>query len=160
MPSALTPIAWQSLGSTTATVTFSSIPGTYRDLYLVISATSGYRYTGITMNSDTGTNYSNVWALGDGSAATSSSNSSSAFYIGAGGTTSVANLVIINIMDYSATDKHKSVLVRNNISDAQTWMSAHRWANTAAVTRLDIVPSGAALGFAAGSTFALYGVSA
>jgi len=64
-------IASNTLGSGTATVTFSSIPGTYTDLILVcgLPATGtannsdGLRFQ---LNSDTGSNYSATWLTNSG----------------------------------------------------------------------------------------------
>jgi len=59
MPTTYEPIATTTLSTATASVTFSSISGTYTDLRLVIfalGATSDYPY--VEINSDTGTNYS------------------------------------------------------------------------------------------------------
>jgi len=65
-----------------------------------------------------------------------------------------------SIMDYSATDKHKSTLIRSRSSrdngDTDTTAGAGRWANTNAVNQIKFyLTSGS---FAAGSTFSLYGV--
>ena len=60
-------------------------------------------------------------------------------------------------MDYSATDKHKTTLVRNDQSGV-TGMWAGRWANTAAINRLDII--GANGTFPIGTTLNLYGIVA
>jgi hypothetical protein len=76
-----------------------------------------------------------------------------------------ANLspIIIQVMDYSATDKHKSVLVRAN-SDAPSQNGvvaavAGRWASTSAVTSVVLLPE-VGPNFASGSTFNLFGVIA
>jgi hypothetical protein len=57
-------IAEQTLGTAAASVTFSSIPGTYTDLVLVISAqdTTNNSFA-LICNSDTGTNYSRTRLL-------------------------------------------------------------------------------------------------
>ena len=58
-----TPIATQTPGSNTASISFSSIPGTYTDLVLVIdnafTASGGYSYS-LSFNDDTASNYSNT----------------------------------------------------------------------------------------------------
>jgi hypothetical protein len=64
---------------------------------------------------------------------------------------------ILQIMDYSATDKHKSALTRTtHTSQSVVEALASRWANTAAITSLAV--SGGT--FNVGSTFALYGIVA
>ena len=66
-----TPITSNTLTSATASVTFSSISGTYTDLVLVVSAQSASTNVDLAMrfNSDSGTNYSNTRLYGTGSAA-------------------------------------------------------------------------------------------
>jgi len=72
-------IASQTLGSTAATINFTSIPATYTDLRVVISGIQSSNYLAPTMilNSDSGTNYSNTKIKGNGSAASSSRNTNS-----------------------------------------------------------------------------------
>jgi hypothetical protein len=73
-------------------------------------------------------------------------------------TTTNASNSITQIMDYSATDKHKTTLVRsNNAADATEAMTG-RYASTTAVTSIEIGLDGS-LSFASGSTFSLYGVA-
>jgi hypothetical protein len=62
-------------------------------------------------------------------------------------------------MDYSATDKHKTVLARHNNSAGEVSMSAGRWASNTAINSisLKVLPSGS---FNSGATFSLYGVIA
>jgi hypothetical protein len=66
-----------------------------------------------------------------------------------------------SIMDYSATDKHKSTLIRSRSSrdngDTDTTAGAGRWANTAAVNSLRFYLTGGS--FAAGSNFQIYGIA-
>jgi len=70
--STYTPIATQILSSTTASVTFGSIPTFYTDLVLVINGghNSGLGYgINIQFNNDTGSNYSSTVIRGNGSIA-------------------------------------------------------------------------------------------
>jgi len=149
-----------TLTSSASSVTFSSIDQSYGDLILTVDAANdaGKRPTDLNFNSDTGSNYSYVYALGYSSFALSSSNTSQGrirlVESGRTGTT-FGTLLLFNIMDYAATDKHKSVLARGNSDSRQAvGMEAHRWASTAAITSLDVKPSSG--NFIAGSTFTLY----
>ncbi len=155
-----TPLANVTLGSATGSVTFSSIPATYRDLILVTNATSlvGGPFAFLRFNGDTGSNYNYVFMYGDGSSAVSSVTSSSTQ--GFIGNTDAAgiNTTITQIMDYSATDKHKSYLARNGRAGGLVIATAGRWANTNAVTSMSVTVSTST--FAIGSTFSLYGVIA
>jgi hypothetical protein len=143
-------------------VTFSSISQAYRDLVIVIQAnTSPADYAIIRFNSDTGSNYNFVGMYGDGVARQSAAYPNGTFgYIDAWGaySTTIKSSDVINIFDYSTTDKHKSFLVRRDQPDNGTQASAQRWASTAAITTILVKPSTA--NWSAGSTFALYGVSA
>ena len=160
-----TAIASQTLGSSASSVTFSSIPGTFRDLVLVADAgASGSTYLGMRLNGDTGSNYPQVTMSGNGSQ--TSSQSATRTNIGEMGldwglTASTRANHIFQIMDYSVTDKHKSVLHRRNNDGIEVLALAARWANTSAVTSITLLTiGGAAQTFNAGSTFSLYGVSA
>jgi hypothetical protein len=67
---------------------------------------------------------------------------------------------IVQIMDYSATDKHKTSLVRSNQpSDQGAWAIANRWASNTAVNSITIDPTGSNT-ITSGTTLALYGVIA
>ena len=156
-----TPLANITLGSTATSVTFTSISATYRDLVLVVNAAwpvNSSAQMRFEFNSDTtSTNYNRISMYGDGSTTYSASSNGNSFPGTSWGYGSPAPLwnVVANFMDYSATDKHKSYLVRTN--DAANLVSANalRWSNTAAITSL-AVKGGT---FAAGSTFALYGIA-
>lgn len=161
-----TALANITLGSSASTVTFSSIPATYRDLVLVCSAavTSTGDTIRLRFNGDTGNNYNWVFMNGTGSVASSSSQSNQAqldFTASVGLPTVVGRYnTILQIMDYSATDKHKTTLSRTNQNE-DTYPGvtglAGRWASTSAVTSMVIFPS--TFSFIAGSTFALYGIA-
>ena len=152
-----TPLANITLGSTASSVTFSSISGSYRDLVLVISgSSSALRGVALSFNGDTAGNYNYVYMSGDGSSTYSGSAANQTPQnIGVTGT--VIGIITLNVMDYSQTDKHKTWLSRSNVSNSEVEARAGRWASTSAITSLVATSSGS---FAAGSTFALYGVSA
>ncbi len=145
-----------TLGASASTVTFSSIAGTYRDLYLVIAGnvTTSAAGVNLRLNGDTTTtNYSTVTAQGDGSTATTSS--SNTFGLGSLSTTQGA--ITATFFDYAQTNKHKGYLVQVDRFDSAAQTRAGSWANTAAVTSLAVVA--AANAFAADTTFTLYGVN-
>jgi hypothetical protein len=163
MATAMKPLANITLGSAASSVTFSSIVGTYRDLVLVVQAgvTSGPTNFRITVNGDSGGNYSVIGFRGNGSSANSyAASGMSIFWASYYDNVPSANTFNsqVNFMDYSATDKHKAVLVRSGDASLDTQGQAMRWANTAAITSLQCVPGSST--WLAGSTFALYGVSA
>jgi hypothetical protein len=150
-----TPLATVTLGSSAASVTFSSIPATYRDLILIVNGTAsaGQNIKGIFNSDSTASNYSRVTAYGDGSStASGSANDNSFLYF-----QTSQSIITCQVMDYSATDKHKSVLVRTSNSSLAE-MTAARWANTAAITSFQILTTTGT--FSTGTTFSLYGVIA
>ena len=106
------------------------------------------------LNSDTGNNYNWVTMRGDGSSPSSTSGASTVAATGRGYTDK--GTTIVSFFDYAATDKHKSYLVRTDTAAVGTEARAQRWANTAAVTSLEI--NGVTQTFNAGSTFSLYGL--
>jgi len=146
-----------TLASSASSVTFTSIDQSYGDLVVVIdskgtSTTAIYSY----YNSDfTNANYSyvNMTTLG----ASPSSNTASNPFVGFEGSSLGQSLSLLHIMDYSATDKHKSYLCRNNLPDLLTQAIAGRWSNSSAVSSVTLQLSSGNL--VSGSTFYLYGIA-
>jgi hypothetical protein len=162
MTATYTSLANVTLGAAASSVTFSSIPATYRDLICVVVAAGSTTLQGrIRLNGDTGSNYNYVRMSGNGTATsgTSAATQTTGFLSAiAEATTTGALQMNINIMDYSATNKHKPILARANQAANGTDAIFNRWANTAAVTSVQILTSTG--NWAAGSTFALYGIVA
>ena len=145
-----------TLTTSSASVTFSSISSGYKDLAIVVETTlTGSASINFRLNNDSGSNYSFVLMRGNGSAADSGTTSSGTQ--GTFGYSVGKSLVRIDLLDYSATDKHKPLLSR---LDNSTYAFAHanRWADTSAVNRIDFILTGGE-SFAAGSTFRLLGVN-
>jgi hypothetical protein len=146
------------LANSASSVNFSSIPGTYRDLVLIVNCIpSSNAAPRLFFNSDTTSgNYFYITAYGTGSATASFSGTGP---VGFGNLYSgTQNLLRFNMMDYSAADKHKHVLTRGDTSANLTEMVGARWANTAPITSISCQLSTGS--FNAGSTFHLYGVNA
>jgi hypothetical protein len=161
MASALTPLANLTIsGSSTASVTFSSISSAYRDLMLVVSGTNSVDANlYFRLNGDSGSNYNATGMSGNGSSASPQGGNYSGIFFNANARigTSAANFKL-DFLDYSATDKHKTVLYLADRSDSATERWVSRWSNTAAISSIvGTVTSG---NLVAGTTFALYGVSA
>ena len=155
-----TPLATVTLGSSASSVTFSSIPATYRDLVLVFQSaiTSGSVGIKMNFNSDTGSNYSTVRMYGSGSTTASDVNGDGTADIDVGYYGTSLSHTEIQIMDYSATDKHKIVLGRLTLtSTGYVTAEAARWANTSAITSIVLQPRSST--FVAGGTFNLYGIA-
>ena len=157
------PLQTITLSSSASSVVFASIPSTYRDLVLVANytvasaANSGKAY----LNTDTSSSsiYTGVRMKGYGSGSGSSNTNGNAIRWEIQTTDPV--ILQMQIMDYSATDKHKTILVRADSGSTQTYAGteagASRWARTDAVDTITL-----ALGtdFQSGSTFSLFGIEA
>jgi hypothetical protein len=152
--SAIELINTQILGSATASVTFSSIPQTYKHLQIRIfskdSSTNGY--TVMTWNSNN-TNFFGESLYAGGNA--------QSFYFGGAMTVSPSNNVeysgtLIDILDYTATNKFKFSRSLGGSTYNSMWLSgATTIADYAAITTLTF--TGAST-YTAGSRFSLYGV--
>jgi hypothetical protein len=148
-----TALATTTLGSTASSVTFSSISGSYRDLVLVINGgVTGNADFFVRLNSDTG-NASGVYMYGNGSSAASFTEATPVWTMWTSGRIYNA---IFQVMDYPATDKHKTILGRVNAAEGITVAGAVRWASTSAVTSLQVATGANAM--TSGTTLSLYGV--
>ena len=163
--STYTPIATNTLGSATASVTFSAISGSYTDLVLVIQCgVSTTNYLQIQLNSDTTmTNYSATWMEGDGSSASTGrySGATGGYNLGGATTnTTLENMSIVHFQNYSNSTTYKTWVVRNDRASRSAHTAVGLWRNTAAITSILIKPYNGAYNLASGSTFTLYGIAA
>jgi hypothetical protein len=155
MPSTYTPIATQTLGSTQATVTFSSIPSTYTDLVLVSNILDPNGYAILRYNTDSGNNYSRTWMYGNGTTAASNRGSNiSGLDLKAQSSGSEFAPTITHIMNYSNTTTNKTTLIRQAFS-GEVAAYVGLWRNTAAISTITITNS-----LQTGCTFTLYGIKA
>lgn len=152
-------------------ISFSNISQLYKDLVLVATLRSTRNaptdVPAVRINGDTGQNYPWVNITGSGSTTGSSSNTLNTYLPGIETPAATAGsddfgIVQWNFMDYSATDKRKAVFVKGGIGTGggiiQTYGAS--WANTAAITQIDInYPYNSGL-VSGGSSLALYGVNA
>lgn len=146
----------QTLGSATATVTFSSIPATFTDLILVIRATTISANYNMRFNGDTASNYSFTSLWGDGASA-ASYRSNNNTVIGLTYTSSGAPMSKIQIQDYANTTTYKTALNRQDDSVNATGAAVGLWRSTAAINSISIVSPGT---IPSGTTFKLYGIQA
>jgi len=148
-------IASTTLATASPSVVFGSLPQGYRDLIFVFKGAQNASSTSYLMrfNSDSASNYSYVLMSGSGSGTTAASGTFTGVAPGVIGTGQVN--IVYQVMDYSATDKHKTVLTRTDDPGTQTVAWASRWANTAAITSVAIVSGNQ---FIAGTTVSMYGV--
>jgi len=160
--STYTPIASQTLGSATSTVTFSSIPQNYTDL-VIIGAVKNTANNGdevaFQLNGDTTSSYSRTRLFGDGSSAASGRASNQTKGALAINSTAQFSTVIANFQNYSNGATFKTVLSRG--SDASNYVSSYvsLWRNTSPITQITLLPDSGTT-FTSGSTFTIYGVAA
>ena len=151
-----------------ATMAFSSIPSTYTDLVLLVSARTdeagaNWSQSNITFNGSA-TGYTNRYLLGTGSATSSGTVGTTFVYggrgTGAGATASTFGNSFVYIPNYAGSN-NKSVstddVTENNATAALAFLSAGLWSNSAAINSITITASGC--NFVQYSTAYLYGIS-
>jgi hypothetical protein len=152
-----------------ASVTFSSIPSTYKHLQVrILSRTtrSDASVDGIYLriNGDTGSNYSWHYLQGDGSSASATGGANSGAivgsYNGADALTgaNIFSASIFDILDYANTNKYKTtrgLFGYDSNGAGAILLNSGSWRNTAAITSLTFSAEGT---FVSGSKFALYGI--
>lgn len=160
MPATYEPIATTTLGSSSSTVTFSSIPGTYTDLILIGDYSSAAATSVvINFNGDSGSNYSYTYLAGSGGGSGSGRNSNATNTGISYETTANARVsVIVNLNNYSNSTTYKTILVRSNPTATQVNASANLWRSTSAIT--SFVLTSLSGNFNSGSVFTIYGIKA
>ena len=157
-------IATTTLGTATASITFSSIPATYTHLQIrALTSNASYSTSSASLylNSDTTAgNYRNHYLFGSGSSAAAGTDGNSAGngMMGSGMSTGPAAWVI-DLLDYKDTNKYKTIRLLNGWDangSGYVWFGSNLWMNTAAVSTFTIT-AGAGT-FAQYSSFALYGI--
>lgn len=160
--SAYTPLANITLSSNTASVTFSSISQAYKDLIIIMNySTTASTGPVVTFNGSS-SGYTYVVADGNGTGTSSYQVTGDAYFpidSNTGSDTAIQN-AIINILDYSVTDKYKPCSVRRNKANARVNMAAWTWQSTSAITSITLNSFANTGIWASGTSFALYGVSA
>ena len=151
------PLQTITLGSAASSVTFASIPQTYRDLVVSIGGTSsGGSSPSLRFNGDSGTNYTIIRMYA--TPATSASQSFTAAYGSIGFMNTEQSTVLASIFDYSASDKHTTVLSRGGNTDTIR-AEGFRWANTSPITSVNVGFDGAQT-YSVGTVISLYGIEA
>ena len=166
-----------TLGSSASSISFTSIPSTYKHLQIRLMGQSdratvardGLR---MRLNSDTGSNYAWHWLQGDGSSASATATTSTDKIItgevcttaGPGGVTFAAG--VIDLLDYTSTSKNKTV--RFLVGDETNGVIAGTpnpltfgsgvWLNSGtAVSTITFTPNNGT-NFTTNTRFALYGI--
>ena len=157
-------IATVTASGSQSTITFSSIPSTYKSLQIRVLATdASASITDITFNGDTGSNYAWHRLYGNGTSAVAQ---------GTGTTTRINNSLIASgvancyavgiydIVDYANTSKYKTTRSfwgndSNGSATGYVTLISGLWQSTAAVSSITFT---CGANYTAGSTFALYGI--
>lgn len=148
-------ISNQTLVATAASVTFSAIPGTYRELWLTINTLSSAAAAArLRFNGDTGANYSHDRVNRFGS-----SSANGATSIDVGSVDTVAGAIRVEIPNYSGATITKGLCGNGYVLSGGTPVAEYcggTWNNTAAITSITLFPSTGV--FSVGASFSLYGV--
>ena len=157
-------LATVTLGSTQTSITFSSIPSTYTHLQVrALTVTNVPSGSGVMyFNGDsTNTNYHNHYLYGSGTSAAANDGGNHSYvpeFVGGGATTS-PGASIIDILDYTNTNKYKTTRELGGYDangSGYITLSSNLWMNNAAITSISFNITS----WLAGTSFALYGVKA
>lgn len=172
--------SYESIASATGTgssptITFSSIPSTYKHLQIrgIYRDTRTVNTVDVPIclrfNSDSGANYISHQLTGNGSAASAASSGTGDDKINIynagvtdGTTAGIVGASIIDIIDYASTTKNKTVRGfaggdgNTASTDFKISLSSGLWLSTSAVTSITVF--GTAANFTTLTTFALYGI--
>ena len=162
--------AFESIASATpnsASVSFTSIPGTYQHLQIRIMGRRNQATTNssdfLRFNSDAGSNYTYHYLEGDGTTANASGGTGNQQVLINNvltGTSSAANtfgVEIINIHNYASTTQYKTVRYfggHDQNGSGRVNLGSALWLSTSAITRIDFD----LITYINGSVFSLYGI--
>jgi hypothetical protein len=152
------------------TITFSSIPATYKHLQIRCLArdtnvNNDFSDIRIRLNSDTATNYTRHLLKGDGTTVTGTGSITQTSMIVNGAarqdasTANIFGVSIIDFIDYASSTKNKTMraFAGNDVNGSGgVNLSSALWLNTNAITTIDLFTN--AGNWTTTSTFALYGI--
>ena len=135
-------IATQTVGAGGASsITFSSIPNTYKHLQIRLFALNSTWCT-VRFNSDTGSNYAGHELRGDGSTVYAGGGNNTQIYAGLGsGNVSDPSVFVMDILDYANTNKYKTMRTLTG-GDANgsgyIQLTSGLWMNTTAISTISL----------------------
>jgi hypothetical protein len=148
-----------------STITFSSIPSTYKHLQIRAIAKSAGAFTQgrVKVNSDTSSVYTLHQITGNGSTVTSNGYANEAgpvtIPIRMPDTASIFGVIVMDILDYQNTNKFKTIRTLGGADlngSGSMILSSNLFRSTSAISQLDFDGNGE--NFAQYSQFALYGI--
>jgi hypothetical protein len=173
MATTFTKIAAVTVGSGgAATIDFSSIPSTYTDLTIKLTARSSLTQSGINIrfNSDSGANYSWRRLIGSGSATFSDSNvtygspfntyiylSYNALSTYTANTFASADLYVPNYAGSNSKSFSADMVNENNATEAYAALTAGLWSSSSVVNAISLEAASGT--FVQYSTAVLYGIN-
>jgi hypothetical protein len=153
-------------GSGVSTLTFSSIPSTYKHLQIRLfgqAAGGSGGYVRLRVNADTGTNYAQHFLSGNGGTVYAGGNASTNMVSLNGYYPNIYSFksTIIDITDYTSTTKNKTMRIfdgydSNGGNGGEVNLASGLWMNTNAITSITIYGDGG--NFSSSTSFALYGI--
>jgi hypothetical protein len=172
--------SYESISTTTvggggsSSVTFSSIPSTYKHLqvrgFIRGSRVSSNDILGMQFNGDTSSsNYVSHRLIADGSSAASSVTASGAYSLNwvsdfpaANATASIFGTFVVDLLDYATSNKNRVGRTLGGFDangSGSIWLTSQLWMNTSSISSITFLPVFGS-GFAQYSQFALYGIKA
>jgi hypothetical protein len=172
----ITPSSFESIATATGTgssgtITFTSIPGTYKNLQIRYNGRCDRAGVGLndlfmTFNSDTGSNYTSQELNGNGSSVSASVDGPSTRILipnstpGAQAAANIMGVGIINFQDYSSTSKYKTVGAitgaERNGESSRIYSNSGVWASNSAITSISFTAPSS--NFTTSTIFSLYGI--
>jgi hypothetical protein len=155
-----------------SSIEFNSIPGTYKHLQIRLLARSTHlTFAGVDgvlrFNSDSASNYSWHYLLGDGAStsasagATQSSINTGIIASGGGSAAGIYAATVIDILDYADTNKYKTTRtlagLDKNGTGGDMRFSSGSWRSTSAINSITLTTD-PSRDFIQYSSFALYGI--
>jgi hypothetical protein len=161
-------IATYTLGSAQSSVTFSSIPSTYKQLQLRLIARasgSGGSFVSLKVNGDTSNgNYARHLLVGDGANANAYANVGTATNLGkiadSSNSANIFGTFVLDILDYTNTNKNttfRSLGGFDGNGGGEVDFNSIVWLNTSAISSITLTEV-FGTNFTANSQFALYGI--
>jgi hypothetical protein len=154
-----------TLGSSSASISFTSIPSTYTDLRLVFIGTNSAGGTlAIQYNNDTATNYSTTYAYGNATASYKQNNKpriniTDDVNVAGLGPSGNPSSYTIDILSYTGSG-YKTCLFQGGVKYYNVVnVGVGLWRDTAAINRIDFITSGSSQ-YNTGTSVTIYGIKA
>lgn len=165
------PMATIAVSSPTQSIVFSNIPQSYKHLAIQLNSVrvllnngNGEGATALLLNNDSGANYYYIQFTADqgGSLTTAGSYSRIDTMVNSYEDDVTPSNHDIDIVGYSDSDKHKTVLISGGISTGnqypRTGLHAYRWQNNSPVTSITFTSSYTNGRFDVGTRISLFGI--